>query len=521
MTVNKASRNRLTMSSPCRDSTASNEDFLYEIQQPTAIRLKANLRKMMEDSSTLIVAIPSVCIVLSYLGTYVAKYPLFVVDYGSDEFFGIGLKDWFSYAFTIGFFLGKFPSYTLVPSITRDQRLLVLFLLFAVTSLFNTGFLPLQGPYSAPIQILAVLIGSINCSAIFGVEFGYIEGRSRGDIFIAALNCVVLFGSSLCRAAGASLIQAGVSGRWMPLLAVSVYTPITILSLICLDATPDPNEADMASRGERTSMTAVEKKTFLRLHGIGLFPLLFGYAFCGGFRFLRDFYALEIYRDVLKREPEPLDYILADWVGGALSVLSLLAMSCIADNTCALMVLHGMFVGGGLLMGVGTFLFQRGWISPELWIIAVGVGVSISVTPFTGSFFDRVVACTRTKGTAVFLVFFADGIAYIGVLILLLYKTTRSSDTSYSDLFLTGSYAFTGILITTGALSAKYWSLVAKKVQDGAYNSLEVYGAVDSETDSVVVPSQSKIEMEHLEEPDGLVRHNEMEPSCPRKHTII
>jgi len=132
-----------------------------------------------------------------------------------------------------------------------------------------------------------------------------------------------------------------------------------------------------------------------------------------------------------------------------------------------------MFVGGGVVIGVGTRLFQYTMISPEVWIIWVGVGVSLSTTPFTGSLFDRIVACTRTKGTAVFLVFFADGISYLGVLILLLYKTSRSSNNNETssrgnfELFLQGCHVFTVVLILTGTVSAVYWKMVTKWVQDG------------------------------------------------------
>mmetsp|Transcript_14214 Transcript_14214/g.21005 ORF Transcript_14214/g.21005 Transcript_14214/m.21005 type:complete len:511 (+) Transcript_14214:147-1679(+) len=451
------------------------EDFIDEPPElrPNILSLKTKLRKMMEDSSNLLIVIPTISIVLSYLGSYVAKYPFFVVDYGSEKFLGIGLKDSFSYAFTIGFFVGKFPAYVYVPTVVRNQRFRVLLVLFAVGSLLMTGFLPLpSGPLAAAIQVFGVFMGSIFCSAIFGVEMLYMEGRSKGDILVAAMLCVVFFGPSLCRAIGESLILTGIPGSLMPLLLVLLYSPVVMISLFCLDAIPDPSEADVQARGERTVMTASQKTAFLRRHGMGLTPLLVGYAFSAGFRFLRDFFALEVYRDFLQREPQPMDYLMADWVGGIVSIISILAMSRVADNTLALMLLHGMLVGSGLVMGVGAFLFTKGLISPELFIISVGIGVAAATTPFSGSLFDRVIACTRTKGTAIFLIFFGDAVMYIGVLLCLLYKTTRSSDTSYSELFLKGCYAFTGILSITGLLSAVYWMIVSKKIRDGAYDEM-------------------------------------------------
>ena len=494
------------------------------------------LRLNMERSQLHLIAITSWCLVLSYFGTYVIKYPLFIVDYNyhddgddnnddheeegmvtnssSRSSSTIELKDWFSFAMTMGYFLGKFPSYALVPSIQREQRLYILCALFLIGAVGVTGLLPLQAPAAvvaatsaastlsllAWLQIGAIFVGSLSASAIFGVEFTYAEGRQCSDVLLAALNCVVLFGSSICRALGSSiittlLIPQNLNPRWMPLLLVVLYAPITILALIGLDAVPDPTPTDTIARGRRTTMTPHEKTAFLYRHVLGLFPLVLGYAYMTGFRFLRDFYALEVYTEVLHREPAPKDYLLADWVGGILSVGCLLVLQTIHDNTSALVFLHGMFVGGGVIIGTGTYGFEHNMLSPESWIICVGIGVALSTTPFTGSLFDRIIASTRIKGTAVFLVFFADGVSYLGVLILLLYKTTTittiiksnnntnddaTDDTTdattttqqqYSELFLRGCHVFTIILVITGSISATYWYRIATSVTNDENSS--------------------------------------------------
>eukprot|EP00546_Thalassionema_frauenfeldii_P015240 CAMPEP_0178918794 /NCGR_PEP_ID=MMETSP0786-20121207/14033_1 /TAXON_ID=186022 /ORGANISM="Thalassionema frauenfeldii, Strain CCMP 1798" /LENGTH=491 /DNA_ID=CAMNT_0020592561 /DNA_START=61 /DNA_END=1536 /DNA_ORIENTATION=- len=471
------------------------EDFFDEqIEHASSVTrmlsLKAKLRRMMEESSSLLLIIPTTCIVMSYFGCYVMKYPLFVVDYKDEKLFGIGIKDGLSYAFTLGFFVGKFPSYTYVPSIERDQRFKALLILFGATAVFMTGFLPLPtSTFTAVVKTTAVFIGSLFATAIFGAEMLYMEGRSNGDILIAAINCVVTFGSSICRAIGESLIEAGIPGRWMPLSFVMFYSPVVITTLFCLDAIPNPSEADIQAMGERTVMTSSQKTAFLQRHGLGLAPLLIGYAFSMGFRFLRDFFALEIYRDFLQREPAPFDYLLADWVGGFVAVIIIVGMSRVANNAMALMLLHGMIVGAAVIMGFGAILFTKGMISPRLFIILVGISVSLSMTPFSGSLFDRVIACTRTKGTAIFLIFLGDACGYVGIFLCLFYKTAHSGDTSYSELFLNGCYGFTGIILITGLLSAIYWYTVSKKIRVGEYDEMENEAILES--DEVSLQSSS------------------------------
>ena len=177
--------------------------------------------------------------------------------------------------------------------------------------------------------------------------------------------------------------------------------------------------------------------------------------------------------------------------GGAFCIVSLLAMSRVTDNARALMLLHCMLAGGGLLMGMTLFMFEREWISPEIWIIMVGVGLVTSITPFSGSLFDRVMGATRTKGTATFLINFADAFAYVGVFSSLAYKTTRTdgdSSSSYLTLFVTGCRAFSVLLLVAGIMSIIYWMRVIKIAE---YESVENEEGVCVETDDSTISTTS------------------------------
>ena len=398
-----------------------------------------------------------------------AKYPMFVVDYGATAAVGgVPLKDCFSYALTIGYGLGKVPSYVYVPGVPRRRRRAVLLALFGSFSALMVGLLPLGEAFAA-LQVLAVAVACVPASAIFGVTLAYMEGRRSGDLLMATINAVVVGGAAACRAAGRALLDRGVPPAWMPLAAVALYAPLALFALGALDATPEPSAADVAGRGARAPMGGAAKSAFLRRHAAGLAPLLIGYALLIAFRSFRDFFALEIYREVLRREPAAADYLVADWVGGAISVAALVPLSRVADNRRALWAMHAMIGLGGVLVGAGTALFERGALAPESWIVLVGVGVYLALTPFCGSFFDRLIAATRTPGTAVFLVFLADGVGYVGTFAMLLYKTTYASGSSgkgegkegalsYAALFTSGCYAFGWVMSGSAVASALYFA---------------------------------------------------------------
>ena len=170
-------------------------------------------------------------------------------------------------------------------------------------------------------------------------------------------------------------------------------------------------------------------------------------------------------------------------------------MSRVTDNARALMLLHCMLAGGGLLMGVALFMFEREWISPEIWIIMVGVGLVTSITPFSGSLFDRVMGATQTKGTATFLINFGDAFAYVGVFSSLAYKTTRTdgdSSSSYLTLFVTGCRAFTVLLLVAGILSTIYWMRVVKIA---GYESVQNDEGVCTDDSTIATTSGDIIEL--------------------------
>ena len=67
-----------------------------------------------------------------------------------------------------------------------------------------------------------------------------------------------------------------------------------------------------------------------------------------GYRSFRDFFAVEIYRALLGREPDAADFLL-DWIGGGLSVAALLPLARIKDRSAGTARGDGQGIFGGSL----------------------------------------------------------------------------------------------------------------------------------------------------------------------------
>jgi len=97
-------------------------------------------------------------------------------------------------------------------------------------------------------------------------------------------------------------------------------------------------------------------------------------------------------------------------------------------------------VGAALLVGLSTWLFQQGSISPGVWFTLVGVGLYAAYVPCNGLYFERLVASFRYVSTVGFVVTLADWWGYLGSVAVLLYKNFGQPNISFLDFFVYGAY---------------------------------------------------------------------------------
>ena len=98
---------------------------------------------------------------------------------------------------------------------------------------------------------------------------------------------------------------------------------------------------DAAKKAKRRPMSGAERTAFLRRFWPGILVISVCYMCIITFRSYRDYFALDIYKAVLGRDPDPWLYLVADFPAGGLSSLIMLAMSRITDNRTAVLMLHG------------------------------------------------------------------------------------------------------------------------------------------------------------------------------------
>eukprot|EP00730_Choanoeca_flexa_P003876 TRINITY_DN11531_c1_g1_i4.p1 TRINITY_DN11531_c1_g1~~TRINITY_DN11531_c1_g1_i4.p1 ORF type:complete len:461 (+),score=57.19 TRINITY_DN11531_c1_g1_i4:16-1398(+) len=427
--------------------------------------IQAPLRHLMTRSERLGVILPAASSVIAYTCVYLFRYPIYLLsnsDYGGDNE-SADVKLYISLASVIGMALAKYHAIRVISVLKRESRLYLLLVAYVAAAILTTLPIVTRTPW---MIVTGVFLGAFPSSWLYGAFLTYIEGRRSAELLNACLNGVVVFGSATARAVGTAFFDL-TSPSWMPLMVVCAALPIYVAGVIVMDAMPEPSQADQAARSARKPMPPAERTAFLKRYWFGLTLTILGYVVLLGYRSFRDFFAVDIYSELLGRTPESQDYLIADWPGGILACFAILSLAWQSSNKLAVLMCQIMTCVGALLISLATIAYTTGAMAPTLYSVACGelrslihrpqgCGLFLAVAPFSGSLYDRLVAATGTEGTCVFLVFMADGLAYVGTVAMLLYKLSTDGNQSALGVFTTFSYA-TGILSTVCTVFAVFY----------------------------------------------------------------
>ena len=93
-------------------------------------------------------------------------------------------------------------------------------------------------------------------------------------------------------------------------------------------------------------------------------------------------------------------------------------------------------------------------------MVLVGFGSYLAYVPFGTALFERLIASTRFRGNAVFAIYIADSIGYMGSISVQLYRDVFQSDLNRFEFFHAFTYAFS--LLGFGLLVASCISFLPK-----------------------------------------------------------
>jgi hypothetical protein len=225
-----------------------------------------------------------------------------------------------------------------------------------------------------------------------------------------------------------------------------------------LNQIPPPSLQDIQQRAKRKPMNRQERWRFFMTFMPGLILLILAYTFLTIYRDFRDNFSADIWNSLgytqnsLIFTQTEIPIFLTVMVAVGLMVL-------VKSNYWAFLFNHLFVILGAGLVGISTRLFQLGYLTPEAWMVWIGLGLYLAYATFSLMLFERLMSAFKYIGTVGFLMYLADSCGYLGSILLLLYKNFAHSQTSWIHFFITISYWLSATCITLMIASLIYFQL--------------------------------------------------------------
>ncbi len=388
----------------------------------------------------------------TYFAMYAYRKPFAVAHYAHVPGwpFAIDFKIMLVIAQVAGYALSKAIGIKVVSEMPPSRRAGAIVVLIGLAELALVGF-AVAPPV---IGVAALFANGLALGMIWGLVFGFLEGRRLSEVLGAILCASFILSSGVVKAAGAAVLFGGwASEMWMPALTGALFAPLLFVSVAALAQLPPPDARDEAERAPRVPMDGAARSRFFRAHAAGLVAVIAVYVLLTAFRDFRDNFAAEIWGE--------LGYAgeagIFAWSELPIAVVVLGAMALLTrvrDNRRGVLWNLILVATGLATMALATAAFQFAGLPPVAWMIIVGAGLYLAYVPFNALLFDRLVAATASAGNAGFLIYVADASGYAGSVALLLVRNFMHISLRWAVFLADVAYLTAGVGLVATAYGA-------------------------------------------------------------------
>jgi len=399
---------------------------------------------------------------LSAFGAYTCMYAFrkaFAAGtYTGQQYLHVDYKAWLVIAQVLGYTLSKFYGIKFIAEISGKYRAKSILILIGVSWLALLGFALVPAPYN----IIFLFINGFPLGMIWGLVFGYLEGRKATEFMAAILSISLIFASGFVKTVGRSLMGSfHVNEYAMPFLTGAIFVLPLLLFIFLLELMPPPTAEDKILRSERAPMTAAERKSFLLRFLPGIILNIIVYVLLTVMRDIRDNFEVEIWTGLGIKSNSiytNIDSIISVIV---LIVLSLLIL--VRNNLRAFSIIHLLIIGGCMLAGASTIMFNLKLISPTIWMSLAGLGLYLGYIPYNAIFFERMIASFKYRSNVGFIMYVADATGYLGSISILLIKELGRPGISWPVFYNQGLIILSIVGSIGGILSLIYFLHTASR----------------------------------------------------------
>ncbi len=404
----------------------------------------------------------SVLAAVSAFGTYTSMYAFrkaFAAGtFSGQQYLHVDYKVWLVIAQVIGYTFSKFYGIKFIAEVNSKNRARYILTLIGIAwaALLAFAFVP------APWNIVFLFINGFPLGLIWGLVFGYLEGRRSTEFMASVLSISLIFASGFVKTVGRTLLTTfHVNEFQMPFITGALFVLPLLLFVFCLELMPPPTAEDKQLRSERVPMNAAERRQFIMRFLPGIFLTLVIYVLLTIMRDVRDNFEVEIWAGLGIKSNS-----IYTNIDSFISVMVLLAMSLlilVKKNLKAFKIIHLLILTGCVLVGISTLLFAQKMISPVTWMTTAGLGLYLGYIPYNAIFFERMIATFHYKSNVGFVMYVADSMGYFGSVSVLLIKELGRPNISWSSFFRQGVMVVAVVGGVCTFLSLLYFSHIANR----------------------------------------------------------
>jgi hypothetical protein len=385
----------------------------------------------------------------AYFAMYGFRRPFSVASYADAAPVLVEFKIALVIAQVFGYALSKVAGIKFVSEMPPQRRAIAILMLIATAELSLVLFALIPAPWNIP----CLFANGLALGMIWGLVFGFLEGRRISEVLGAMLCASFIVSSGAVKSVGASvMLQGWANEYWMPALTGLLFVPLLLICVAGLAVMPPPSAEDERLRVARAPMNGVARRAMFKAFAPGLMGLVAVYVGLTALRDFRDNFAVEIWNGLGFRNNAEI-FTLSELPVAVIVLATLALLMFIRDNRRAFLANLVLVAAGLGLAGMSSLAFQAHLIGPVAWMIALGAGLYLGYTPFNALLFDRFIAASGRTGTAGFLIYVADACGYLSSVALLVMYNFVGVKTSWVEFLVVISYstALAGLTLIAGA----------------------------------------------------------------------
>jgi MFS family permease len=359
-------------------------------------------------------------------------------------------KSWLVIFQIVGYALSKFIGIKVISELKAHSRSFGILLMVGIAGISWLLFAITPAPYN----MIFLFTNGLPLGLIWGMVFGYLEGRRFTEVLGAGLSVSFIFSAGFAKSVGGFIMRDwGTSEYWMPWVACCLFAGPLLLFLWLLNQVPPPSPLDEDLRTKRQPMDTGDRKKFFLTFVPGIILFTLAYMLLTAFRDLRDNYSAEIWK-TLGYGNSPEIFTTTEIPVSIMVLIIMGSLMLIKNNQRALLVNHIIIMLGMILIGVACYFFQQQLISATAWMILIGLGLYLGYVPFNSIFFDRLLASFKYTGTVGFIMYVADSFGYLASLGVVFFKEFGNAKVSWLNFFISGGYTISvvGTILILGSM---------------------------------------------------------------------